>query len=51
MVSREGVEVNTFGVIENTLGLFKISFEVLHFSADKLPVRFPRTRGLLTARW
>ena len=29
-VGREGVGVNTFGVIENTLGLFKISFGVLH---------------------
>ena len=36
--------INTTEVIENTFG-------VLHFSAGKLPVRFPRTRGLLTARW
>ena len=35
-VSREGVGVNTFGEIENTLGLFKISFGVLHFSAGQL---------------
>ena len=37
-VSREGVGVNTFGVIENTLGLFKISFGVFfnkaRFSAN-----------------
>ena len=36
--SREGVRVNTFGVIENTLGLFKITFGVLYFSASKLGV-------------
>ena len=35
-VSREGVGVNTFGVIENTLGLFKISFGVSEFSAGQL---------------
>jgi hypothetical protein len=31
-VSREGVGVNTFGVIENTLGLFKISFGVINLT-------------------
>jgi len=37
-VSREGVGVNTFEVIENTPRVFKISFGVLHFSAAKLGV-------------
>jgi hypothetical protein len=30
--------INTIGVIENTLGLFKISFGVLHFNAGKLGI-------------
>ena len=30
--------INTTAVIENTFGLFKISFGVLHFSAGKLGV-------------
>ena len=29
---------NNLGVIENTLGLFKISFGILNFSAGKLGV-------------
>ena len=33
-----GNGINTFGVIENTLGLFKISFGILNFSAGKLGV-------------
>jgi hypothetical protein len=37
-ISREGVEINTTEVIENTFGLFKISFGVLHFNAGKIGV-------------
>ena len=35
-VSREGVGVNTFGVIENTPRVFEISFGILYFSVGKL---------------
>ena len=35
-VSREGIGVNTSGEIENTLGLFKISFGVSEFSVGQL---------------
>jgi hypothetical protein len=35
-VSREGIDSNTFGVIENTPRVFEISFGILYFSVGKL---------------
>ena len=34
-VSREGIGTITFGEIENTLGVFKITFGVFFFFADE----------------
>jgi hypothetical protein len=33
--SREGVGINTFGVIENSLGVFKITFGAFFIFADE----------------
>jgi len=46
-VSREGVGVNTFGVIGNSPIVFEISFGVLHFSAGKLKGKSAVQTGIL----